>query len=89
MIVQVTVDLGAAQERDMSRGQERRYHQWWTKVQVEGGAQNDHVRDGSGCSMIFMKADVTRPFCVGFAIVDEGNRVMFGPVESYVENEIR
>ena len=27
--------------------------------------------------------------CVGYAIVDKGNRVMFGPAESYVENEIR
>ena len=38
------------------------------------------------CSVIFLDADVKRPLASVSAIVDEGNVVVFGQDESFIEN---
>ena len=38
------------------------------------------------CSVKFLDADVTRPLASVSAFVDEGNRVAFGSMQSYIEH---
>ena len=46
----------------------------------------EFVEDGRICNMKFLDADVKKPLASECAIVDEGNMVVFGPQESYIEN---
>ena len=55
-------------------------------VRVEGNARLELVRDGKKCNMKFLDSDVKRPLASVSAMVDEGNVVVFGPHESYVES---
>ena len=55
-------------------------------IKVEGEAELKFVQKGKKCSMKFLDADVRRPLASVSAIVDEGNRVVFGPDVSYIEN---
>ena len=54
-------------------------------TRVEGDARVEFVGDGKECSMKFLHADVKTPLASVGAIVDEGNIVMFGPQEPYIE----
>ena len=49
-------------------------------VRVEGDAISEFVSGGRQCSMKFFDADVERPLSSVSAIVDEGNREVFGAV---------
>ena len=49
-------------------------------------ARLEFIRDGMKCSMKFLDADVRRPLVSVSAIVDEGNVVVFGQHESFIEN---
>ena len=55
-------------------------------IRVEGDARLEFIRDGMKCSMMFLDADVKRPLASVSAIVDEGNVVVFGQHESFIEN---
>ena len=55
-------------------------------IRVEGDARLEFIRDGMKCSMKFLDADVKRPLASVSAIVDEGNVVVFGQHESFIEN---
>ena len=55
-------------------------------IKVEGDARLDFMRNGAMCSMNFLDADVKRPLASVGAIVDEGNKVVFGKEDSYIEN---
>ena len=46
----------------------------------------EFMRAGRTCSMKFLDANVKRPLASVSAIIDQGNRVVFDPHESYVEN---
>ena len=55
-------------------------------IRVDGDARLAFVRDGKKCCKKFLDADVKIPLASVSAIVDEGNIVVFGPRESYIEN---
>ena len=55
-------------------------------IRVEGDARLEFIRDGMKCSMKFLDADIKRPMASVSAIVDEGNVVVFGQHESFIEN---
>ena len=55
-------------------------------IRVEGDARLEFIRDGMKCSMKFLDADVKRLLASVSAIVDEGNVVVFGQHESFIEN---
>ena len=55
-------------------------------IRSERDARLEFVRDGQMCNMKFLDADVKRPLASVSAIVDNGNIVVFGPQESYIEN---
>ena len=55
-------------------------------IRVERDARLEFIRDGMKCSMKFLDADVKRPLASVSAIVDEGNVVVFGQHESFIEN---
>ena len=55
-------------------------------IRAEGDARLEFVRDGKKCSVKFLDADVERPLASVSAIVDEGNVVVFGQHESFIEN---
>ena len=94
-IVEVTVDSGAAKCVWPSRkkGVERTKSARAVKLaaangspRVEGDARLEFIRDGMKCSMKFLDANVKRPSASVTAIVDEGNVVVFGQQESFIEN---
>ena len=95
-VVEVTVDSGAAKSVWPSRkkGVERTKSKKAVKlaaangspIRVEGDARLEFIRDGMKCSMKFLDADVKRPLASVSAIVDEGNVVVFGQHESFIEN---
>ena len=55
-------------------------------IHVEGDARLGFVRDGKKCNMKFLDSDVKRPLASICAIIAEGNIVVFGLQESYIEN---
>ena len=57
-----------------------------TNIEVVGEAYLDFKKDGKKCSMKFLDADVKRPLGSVTALVDAGNKVMFAPSGSYIEN---
>ena len=95
-VVEITVDSGAAKSVWPSRkkGDERTKSKKAVKlaaangspIRVEGDARLEFIRDGMKCSMKFLDADVKRPLASVSAIVDEGNVVVFGQHESFIEN---
>ena len=95
-VVEITVDSGAAKSVWPSRkkGVERTKSKKAVKlaaangspIRVEGDARLEFIRDGMKCSMKFLDADVKRPLASVSAIVDEGNVVVFGHRESFIEN---
>ena len=95
-VVEITVDSGAAKSVWPSRkkGVERTKSKKAVKlaaangspIRVEGDARLEFIRDGMKCSMKFLDADVKRPLASVSAIVDEGNVVVFGQHESFIEN---
>ena len=95
-VVDITVDSGAAKSVWPSRkkGIERTKSKKAVKlsaangisIRVEGDARLEFIRDGMKCSMKFLDADVKRPLASVSAIVDEGNVVVFGQHESFIEN---
>ena len=95
-VVEVTVDSGAAKSVWLSRkkGVERTKSKKAVKlaaangspIRFEGDARLEFIRDGMKCSMKFLDADVKRPLASVSAIVDEGNVVVFGQHESFIEN---
>ena len=58
-----------------------------SSIRVEGDAKLEFTREGKKCCMKFLDADVKRPLASVSAIVDGGNKVMFGRQESCIENE--
>ena len=95
-IVEITVDSGAAKsvwpsrmkcvERTMSTRTVKLAAAKGSPIQVEGDAKLEFVRYGKKCSMRFLDADVKRPLASVSALVDEGNVVVFGQHESFIEN---
>ena len=95
-VVGIAVDLGSAKSVRPSRkrGVERTKSKKAVKfaaangspIRVEGDARLEFIRDGMKCSMKFLDADVKRPLASVSAIVDEGNVVVFGQHESFIEN---
>ena len=95
-VVEITVDSGAAKSVWPSRkkGVERTKSKKAVKlaaangspIRVEGDARLEFIRDGMKCSMKFLDADDKRPLASVSAIVDEGNVVVFGQHESFIEN---
>ena len=95
-VVEVTVGSGAAKSVWPSRkkGVERTKSKKAVKlaaangspIRVEGDARLEFIRDGMKCSMKSLDADVKRPLASVSAIVDEGNVVVFGQHESFIEN---
>ena len=95
-VVEITVDSGAAKSVWPSRkkGVERTKSKKAVKlaaangspIRVEGDARLEFIRDGMKCSVKFLDADVKRPLASVSAIVDEGNVVVFGQHESFIEN---
>ena len=95
-VVEITVDSGAAKSVWPSRkkGVERTKSKKAVKlaaangspIRVEGDARLEFIRDGMKCSLKFLDADVKRPLACVSAIVDEGNVVVFGQHESFIEN---
>ena len=95
-VVEITVDSGAAKSVRPSRkqGVERTKSKKAVKlaaangspIRVEGDARLEFIRDGMKCSIKFLDADVKRPLASVSAIVDEGNVVVFGQHESFIEN---
>ena len=57
-----------------------------TEIAVLGEAELEFRRSGRACSMKILDANVKRPLASVSAIVDQGNRVVFDPHMSYVEN---
>ena len=95
-VVEIMVDSGAAKSVWPSRkkGVKRTKSKKAVKlaaangspIRVEGDARLEFIRDGMKCSMKFLDADVKRPLASVSAIVDEGNVVVFGQHESFIEN---
>ena len=54
-------------------------------IRVEGDARLEFVRGGKKCNIKFLDAGVKRLLASVSAIVDNGNVVVFGPQESYIE----
>ena len=52
---------------------------------LSGKRRNTFVRHGKRCKMSIGDADVKRPWASVRALVDEGNRVAFGPLETYIK----
>ena len=57
-----------------------------SSIRVEGDPKLEFIRDGRKCSKKFLDADVKRPLASVSANVDEGNVVVFGQHESFIEN---
>ena len=55
-------------------------------IRVEGDVRLEFVCDGKNCNKEFLDAYVKRPLISVRAIDDEGNIVVFGPQESYIES---
>ena len=55
-------------------------------IRVEGDARLEFIRDGRKCSVKLLDADVKRPLASVSAIVDEGNVVVIGQHEFFIEN---
>ena len=95
-VVEITVGSGAAKSVRPSRkqGVERTKSTKTVKlaaasgspIRVEGDARLEFIRDGMKCSMKFLDADVKRPLASVCTIVDDGNVVVFGQHESFIEN---
>ena len=95
-IVEISVDSGAAESVWPSRkkGVERTKSARGVKlaaangspIRVGGDAKLEFIRDGTKCSMKFLDVDVKTPLASVSAIVDEGNVVVFGQHESFIEN---
>ena len=95
-VVEITVDSGAGQERlaeSKERCRENEIEEGGelsaangSPIRVEGDARLELVRDGMKCSVKFLDADVKRPLAPVSSIVDEGNVVVFGQHESFIEN---
>ena len=95
-VAEITVDSGAAKSIWPSRkkGVERTKSKKAVKLaaangspsRVEGDARLVFIRDGMKCSMNFLDADVKRPLDSVSVIVDQGNVVVFGQHESFIEN---
>ena len=94
--VEVTVDSGASKsvwpsskggvKRSKLKKPVRLAAANGTEIAVMGEAELEFVRAGRTCSMKFLDANVKRPLASVSAIIDQGNRVVFDPYESYVEN---
>ena len=95
-IVEITVDSGAAKsiwpsrKKDVERTKSTRAVKLaaatGSPIRVEGDARLEFVRDGKKCSTRFLDVDVKRPVASKSASVDEGNVVVFGQRESFIEN---
>ena len=95
-VVEIPVDSGAATSIWPSRkkGVDRTKSKKAVKlsaangspIRVEGDARLEFIRDRIKCSMKFLDADVKTPLTSVIAIVDEGNVVVFGQHESFIEN---
>ena len=95
-IVEITVDSGAAKsvwpsrkkvvERTKSTRTVKLAAENGSPIRVEGDARLEFVRDGKKCSMRFLDADVKRLLASVSAIVDDGNVVVFGQHELFIES---
>ena len=95
-MVEVTVDSGAARSVWPMRKSGVRRSKLAKKVKlaaangsdimVKGEAELAFEQQGRQCSMKFLDADVKRPLASVSAIVDQGNVVVFGPDDAYIEN---
>ena len=95
-VVEITVDSGAAKsvwpsrkkgvERTKSKKAVELAAANGSPIRVEGDARLEFIRDGMKFSMNFLDADVKIPLASVSAIVDEGNVVVFGQHESFIEN---
>ena len=94
--VEVTVDSGASRSvwpmakkgarRSPLKKQVKLAAANGTEIAVRGEAELVFDQLGKRCSMGFLDADVKRPLASVSAIVDQGNRVVFGPDACYVEH---
>ena len=97
-IVEVTIDSGAARSvwpwrkggvaRTKSKQNVKLAAANGSEIKVSGEAQLEFKRRGRRCAMKFLDADVKKPLASVSTIVDEGNKVIFGPERSYIENNI-
>ena len=95
-IVEITVDSGAAKsvwpsrkkvvERTKSTRTVKLAAENGSPIRVEGDARLEFVRDGKKCSMRFLDADVKRLLASVSAVVDDGNVVVFGQHELFIES---
>ena len=85
--VKVTVTMGRKKgvERTKSKKAVKLAAASGSPIRVEGDARLEFIRDGMKCSMKFLDAHVKRPLASVSAVVEEGNVIVFGQHESFIE----